>query len=141
MTLTPAFTAITMTSCGPERSGLPVEFIVPDGFHGIFVIKEDRNSGAKPEYVEGRVRYTVPVSGVLHTADVRPLRRWHSESAKYLGGKVIPNAMTATAEDHVLYPLTSDNDGQITYLIGTKHEYDKYWKDFVIWFRIEAPKS
>jgi hypothetical protein len=133
--------AAASTGCGAKR-GYPVEFIVPDGFHGIFVIEEVSEGGTEPEFVEGSYRYVIPESGVLKTTDARPFYRWHSESARFASGKEISNMKTPSrGGPHILISLATDSDGRSTWLIGTKDEANQYWKDFVIWFRVELPKK
>lgn len=114
-----------------------VEFVVPDGFHGIFVVKEDWKSGLPPERTDSIVRYVIPKSGVLITTDTSPLFVWHSESAKYSSGRRIPDPAGLPGKRHILIGLTSDSLGRNTFLIGTKAEELQYWKDNEIWFRIE----
>lgn len=118
-----------------------VEFVVPDGFHGIFVIKEDRKNGIPPEWTDNSVRYIIPKSGVLITTDTSPLDVWHSESAKYSSGRQIPDPAGVPRKRHILIQLTYDSLGRNTFLIGSKSEELQYWKDKTIWFRIEPDTS
>jgi hypothetical protein len=112
-----------------------VEFVVPNGFHGVFVVKEDPVSGAAPEREGDLVRYVIPESGVLITADAEPLLNWHTPSARFANGEKISNL----AEDrYILIGLSNDVAGRMKWLIGSPAEAQQYWKDRKVWFEIEA---
>ena len=116
-----------------------VEFIVPDGFHGIFVIQEDRKNGVPPERIGTKIRYVIPKSGTLVTTDTSPLDAWHAESAKYSSGRSIPDQAGLQGKGHILITLIYDSSGRTTFLIGSNAEETQYWQDHNIWFRIEEP--
>jgi hypothetical protein len=124
------------------RSGLvdahcSVEFVVPDGFHGIFVIREDTKQGLPPDRNGNVIRYHIPDSGVLITKDALPLDVWHSEKAMYQSGSYMPESPQHSGSQNCLYGLATGSDGRSTWLIGTKLECNQYWKDHAVWFRIE----
>ena len=129
---------LLLSTCIDLGNDPNIEFVVPDGFHGVFVIKHDELAGTPPERSGNLIRYKIPKSGVLKTSDIEPLRVWHSESARYASGKKVPQLTGDPGEQRILYALDTDDRGQRAWLIGTKADAGKYWKDRVVWFEIES---
>ena len=50
--------------CG-RREGLPVQFVVPDGYRGVFSVTIDSTSGIAVPVTNGQFIVTIPASGKL----------------------------------------------------------------------------
>ena len=114
-----------------------VEYVVPDGFHGIFVVQYDPSHGTPPERNGDFARYRIPESGLLLTTDVSVLYEWHAESATYASGKKVDDRLGPSGEGHMLIGLIGFNDKQRSMtLIGTQAEAKQYRVDKKVWFEI-----
>lgn len=126
---------------GDRSAGVRIEFVVPNGFHGIFVVEEDAESGSPPQEVDGVVRYVIPKSGVLITTDAESFYDWHSESARYANGQEIPLPQVEAEKQHFLIGLSGDHRRRNLWLIGTRDEARRWWGDHVEWFEINSPEE
>jgi hypothetical protein len=70
-----------------RRSGLPIEFVVPDDFHGSIELVKDRKGGYDLNPKGGKYVIVVPATGVLRIKDGSPFHRWHTESCRDTSGK------------------------------------------------------
>ncbi len=70
-----------------DRPGLPIEFVVPDDFHGNIELVKDRKGGNKLNPQGGKYVIVVPASGALRIKDGSPFNRWHTESCRDTSGK------------------------------------------------------
>jgi hypothetical protein len=68
------------------------------------------------------------------------MTEWHQEIAFYSNGKEVSPQSGPSDRHYFLRGLTSDSQGNDTWLIGTKAEFDQYWKDKKVWFEIELYK-
>jgi hypothetical protein len=66
-----------------------IEFVVPDGFQGPFLIVE-RPDGQSGEFREGKLTLTVPPSRILAIRDDSAFNEWTKRSARYEGGGNLP---------------------------------------------------
>jgi hypothetical protein len=82
--------ALLLVACR-DRSGPPVEIVVPDGFRGSFWIVLDPTAQDIP-VADGRHIAIIPANGVLRVRSFLPLARWHAESARYASGAPLPIA-------------------------------------------------
>jgi hypothetical protein len=116
---------------GCSSSGPPVDFILPDGFRGIFVIIPD--SEADPmTFRDGRYVVHIPESGILFVANVEPFNKWHTQTAYYSSGIQLPIGIISGNEDKVaLRSLSTSSDGRISWLVGTKAEEELAWKSII----------
>ncbi len=118
-----------------DRSGAPVHFVLPNGFHGKFRLVRDAANGLDVPARDGRYTYAIPPSGLLTIRELRPLESWHEETAAYADGSPIwPQAIPS---GFVLYCLGSGaHSGQqgseqyIDYLVGTAADLQAAQKDW-----------
>jgi hypothetical protein len=110
-----------LLSC--DKSGAPVQFSVPDGFHGVFKVSVDRQHGMRPAQSNGVWVVVVPTNAHLRIADDRYFTRWHSETASFYSGKPIIDDGTST-NSIALRSLFADSDGNYWWLVGTTREQD-----------------
>ena len=108
---------------GYEARSEKVEFIIPDGFHGIFQLSPDSNAPPIP-FTNGCFIVEIPKSGKLLVKDTAPFKEWHKPSARYRSGKPIKIGITANDGNEIFcFSLFSDSDGNQFALIGTSDEY------------------
>ena len=112
------FLALAILGC--DRHGTPVRFVLPEGFHGVFQISEDRQQGVDLVKSNGMLLVIVPTNGLVVVKDWSFLSVWHSEAAVFPDGELI------SEEDYdtnavVLHGLFSEGH---TYwaLVGTDRE-------------------
>ena len=81
------FLALAFLGC--NRHGTPVRFVLPEGFHGVFQISEDRQQGVDLVKSNGMLLVIVPTNGLAVVKDWSFLTVWHSETAVFPDGKLI----------------------------------------------------
>jgi hypothetical protein len=113
--------------------GYNIQYVVPNGFRGILVIKDAPQSGVAPDWLDNHtVRYTFPPSGTLTSSDVTPLLTWHDAHGMYHDGRRINSGEIQLRE------LTGFNSQKEMYLlVGTPAEADRFWGTFNVWSRID----
>jgi hypothetical protein len=82
-----AFWAIVIWGVWQNRSGHPIEFVVPVGFRGRFEIIVDRAAVDDLKLVGGQYVISIPPSAVLRLNSADPFHRWHQESCHDQSGK------------------------------------------------------
>jgi hypothetical protein len=70
-----------------DRSGRPVEIVLPVGYQGAFSIVKDSKGGREPELNHGVWMFRIPESGVLKVKKTSPFHIWHRETHVYADGK------------------------------------------------------
>jgi len=99
-----------------------VEYVIPDGFRGLFQIRPNPHAPPIP-FVDGRYVVDIPRSGFLLVRDMAPFRRFHSSAARYTSGASLPVAVSAsTSEDIQLFYLSTDSDDNSCWLVGPATE-------------------
>lgn len=81
--------ALIFAGCG-DGGGLPVHFVVPDGFRGRIDIVLDTKHGSRMEAQDGRYTFIIPASGTFRVQSLQPLEKWHSTTAAYVSGTTLP---------------------------------------------------
>lgn len=71
-----------------NRSGPPIEFVIPVGFQGPIEVVRDRSHGDELTYEHGRYVITVPASGVVRLRVEPPVYRWHQEFCRDANGQI-----------------------------------------------------
>jgi hypothetical protein len=72
-----------------DRSGPPVELVVPVGFTGTVRVMLDP-AGPEIPLIDGRYQIVVPLDGLVRVRSFRPLEQWHTLAARYTDGTLIP---------------------------------------------------
>lgn len=102
-------------------------FILPDGFTGVFRIREDRTAPPPGRRPDGTYVFEIPPSGSLLSRAVSPFRRIGSISGEYASGQklaaasvleTVPSGSPAVR----LHILHTDSDGWYYWYIGTDRE-------------------
>lgn len=107
-----------------EQSGLPVEYVLPDGYRGEVEIVQDEHGAPLPIERGVAVCY-IPTDGVLEIDTLNAFRRWHRETARYSSGQMIPlketSDTTIAPSKVVLYNL-GRSATTIRFFVGTRSE-------------------
>jgi hypothetical protein len=126
-----AFVALIFAGCG-DGSGPPVHFVVPDGFRGRIDMVLDTKHGSRIVTQDGRYTFVIPASGTLRVQSLRSLQRWHTATAAYASGHVLPVVGTAGTNSMIGFfeigsSATSGNNGagsteSVVCFVGTASE-------------------
>lgn len=115
---------VLVLDLSPLASGT-VEFVVPDGTTGGFLLRESSDGVAwrRDGFVEA---VDVPASGVVLVDTSGPVHRWHVSRARFAGGAPLEREHVSDAmkrpEDGVVrfYGCWSDDRGDDYYFVGTR---------------------
>ena len=133
----PFVAVVLATSC--QRSGDPIQVVVPDKFKGKFCIIEDPREGIETPLVTGGKRvYRIPQKGVFKVKSLDVFCEWHEESYRFEDGKPLKNGNMSGNDSDVKeieifdsgiivgtnYPLPTT-----IYFVGLKSEYLKNIED------------
>lgn len=109
-----------------------VEFVVADGFHGKFRIRQSQK-GVRIKNEGGKYVYHIPSNGELEVGSARPLRVVSEFTAQYDSGVPIevapPSQELINTTNNILFRLGADSDGWFLYLIGTSEEFRQAQKN------------
>ena len=114
--------SLLVCSCG--SADMPVHFIIPDGYRGLFRVKLNK-AAAAPDRIGDHVQLNVPASGLLEIRTLKIFRRWHKERAFYENGTELRNDRTVptSMENEVLFScLQAVGDHTLIYVVGTREE-------------------
>ena len=123
--LSAAIVAIALVSCSESGSVPPVDFTVPTGFHGIFILREDPKASESLKLKEGRYLVDIPTSGIATVKSAEPLYHWHAASR--LTWRPSPNGQTVASE-YQLWSLFTTSEREHYYLVGTQAECNRAQK-------------
>ncbi len=115
-----------------------VTFEVPPGYRGISSIVHDPLGGVAPtrepdEDGQAAYRFVIPSSGVLRSSTLEPLRHWHKLRATTASGPPIP----WEGSDEIALRGLAGTNNEISYLVGTLAEKQRWWASHEKWHRIE----
>ena len=110
--------ALAFPGCQPK--GHPVRYVLPEGFHGVFQISEDRLRGVDLVKSNEILFVNVPTNGLVIVKDWSFALKWHQDTAEYPDGKLISEEDFDT-NAVVLHNLFSENRTNWI-LIGTYRE-------------------
>lgn len=108
-----------------------IRFVVPDGYRGMFCIRE-HTDGIDNNYSEdGRIIYEVPPQGLLDVRDASPLQLTNSNICITRSGRVfseLPWPAKPPFKDRVGFSGVSvTSRGQYWFLIGTERDLYEYF--------------
>jgi hypothetical protein len=115
---------ITVSGCSPQK-GLPVHFVVPDGYRGAVYFTLDPTNGVAVPVTNGEFLVTIPASGKLAVRSFDFILGYHIISSQYASGQLLPSG-----PDKVnLGPIDLDRHHRpprtAVYLLGTQQEVDE----------------
>jgi len=114
--------AALFVSC-TERTGPPIDFMIPPSVHGLIVIIEDKKGGEDVD-LDAPVCF-IPTNAVLRLKTLAPFRRWHTVNARYMPGSEIPSGhYDISPDDDVVrvFGLGSSSSGKDFYYLGTHRQ-------------------
>lgn len=107
-----------------DRAGLPVRFIVPDGFRGRIQLSEAKE-GQEIGVDHGDYLYRIPQGGILKVRKIAGLEHWHKTYAYFLSGQELPVRFTTDPEgtlgEVAFYELSGSR-----FFVGTRTEMLEY---------------
>ena len=118
-----------------QAGNLQLEYVFPDGFRGLALIRENQNDGSPACEIPWLPRTEVcvlnfPASGVIHTQGVSPTTVWHRATARYANGTAIPVPNRAAgiivAEDEVAVWYGQGVEGEGWLFVGTSDEFREF---------------
>jgi hypothetical protein len=101
-----ALNILCMLLLGCNRSGPAVQFILPEGFRGIFQVSFDKQHGRTVTESNGVLIIEVPTNAIALVGRDEFLTRWHQVSASYPSGTVYSSEAFDT-NSIALYTLAS----------------------------------
>lgn len=108
-----------------ERTAEYVEFVVPDGSSGAFLLRESPLGVAWRRNGDALV-VDVPRSGVVLLGSLHPVRVWHKPRVRFSGGAPVDREYVSDAmkqrDDGVVrfYSCWTDQTGDTFYIVGTR---------------------
>lgn len=112
-----------------KPDGLPVQFIVPGGYRGIFFVTLDRRTGLAVPITNDQFVVTIPASGKLRISSWDCIGGRHVVSAKYAGGELLPTGHDPNAVSLRVVSYKADT-ATVVYLIGTEKEARDAFKNY-----------
>ena len=101
-----------------EREGLPVQYVLPDGYRGVFSIMTVANGGVQVLISNGQYIVTIPASGKLAVSSSDCLTGKHKLSARYASGDVFPTGQDGAAVRLRLLRISPEMNS-IEWVVGT----------------------
>jgi hypothetical protein len=109
-----------------------VHYVLTNDFRGALVIYTNRSDGAALSKDGNRWICRIPESGVPLIKGKGPFYQWHTTSAAFENGQVIPVAgepASIGADTVAFWGGGSRSRGMVYDFIGTKKEYEQFCKD------------
>jgi len=107
-----------------ERTGLPVRFVVPDGFRGRIEIIEAKDA-EEVGLDRGEYLYRIPEGGILRVRKAVGFGHWHKTYAFFSSGRELSVGFTTDPEgvpgEIAFYELTGSR-----FFVGTRKEMRQY---------------
>ena len=118
-------TIFLLVACGcSERRGLPVQFVLPAGYRGVFSVKLDPNGGIPVPITNGQFVVVIPQNGKVSLSSFDCISGRHVVSARYASGSVLPTSYPDTNVSLRVVNFSPEAK-TIVYLIGTQKEADE----------------
>jgi hypothetical protein len=111
---------LALVGCG-RREGLPVEFVVPDGYRGVFSVTLDPATGSAVPVTNGQFVLSIPSAGKLRISSWDCIGGRHVVSARYASGGALPPGHDENAISLRAVTFNPDTKTAV-YLIGTQRE-------------------
>lgn len=115
-------TTAIITSCKHQTT--TIAFVIPTGFSGLILIKEDKIDG-HPLYISNDVYLIdVPRTGELAVKTLSPFTQWHKTTGYYKNGKLIPYELFSGTQELGLYDLPTVIGKGCYYFVGRTEQYN-----------------
>ena len=113
-----------LTGCG-SREVDAIKLVIPDGFVGVIVIREDANEGVdvKPR-ADGVIRLVVGDDGIVNVKTVAPFAAYHRFQIVGENGVEIPSLDNTPGAPVGWASAGADRRG-IKYVVGTDEQVDR----------------
>jgi hypothetical protein len=119
---------------GCHRGVNEVVYVFPDNFRGVLIFEGQVADGEVVKATNGVRVFNVPNSGKLKIHGPLPTRAWHSPSARFKSGEIIPipfaNGTGPVSNDVIaLRPIGTGGRSVDWYVVGTYNEAAKAHED------------
>jgi hypothetical protein len=113
------------------KPGVPILFVLPDGYRGAFYVMEDPRSPTVLRPEGNRFTIRIPSKGVLKVKSMMPISGFHRESAQYAGGGTILSLPNNPPDQIALYQAEASGakPGEPIYgawVVGTRADLDRH---------------
>ncbi|RMD64840.1 hypothetical protein D6833_03810 [Candidatus Parcubacteria bacterium] len=123
-----------------------IEFVIPDGFRGVFFLELDPDDGTSPEWRGNTAIYYIPRSGVLKVSSFDLFEQWHTERGRYSNGQPLTADESISQEQYEQSVLLRDafsmSDGvveRIYFVVGTEKDLMNFRETNRVWW--EGPED
>ena len=96
---------------GANKSGPPVEIVLPDGYTGPVYLIEDKANGTEIRLANGRYLVEMPGNCRLRVKTLEPFQHWHPEALRYANGTIVPDEKLVPNADPTRVMLRMSNCG------------------------------
>jgi hypothetical protein len=121
--------SIFLTGMGCQGKSPTIHYVLPNGYRGAFMVITGQPDGVEPRGHNGRYICNVPESGVLRVRGKGPFDGWHSITAAYSNGEVIPIEMEVDdlrQERVAFWYGDSRPGGRIYFFVGTSAQNKQF---------------
>jgi hypothetical protein len=127
-----AYLLLVLIFPGCQSRSEHLHYVLPNDFRGAIVIFTERADGETLPKEGNRYICRIPANGMLQVKGKGPCYQWHTTSAAFENGQVIPvaNEPQSIGPDTVAFWGCGSRSGGMVYdFIGTKAEYEQFCKD------------
>ena len=111
---------LALAACS-KRPGLPVRFVVPDGYRGLVTVTLDPSAGVAVPVSNGQFVVSIPPSGKVSVSSFDFLKGKHLQTAQYVSGAPVNPSHDSAAVGVRLVTVTPDFKTAM-YMVGTEKE-------------------
>src|SRR5947209_5577827 len=116
---------------GCERRSPIIEFVLPDGFRGAFIVYTNQVDGVDLPFAANTYTCVIPSSGVLKVRKDGPFYNWHRTRARYENGTILPvlSHSEHIASGTVAFWNGASEVNMLYDFIGTQEEADVFFAE------------
>jgi hypothetical protein len=101
-----------------------VVFNIPKGFRGLFLLSEDKASGASLHPKDDEFTIEVPNNGRIVVSNLAPLSDWHKERALFKDGAMVTIDIPPANDNGIgVYSLAFVANRGAYYFVGNRSDY------------------
>lgn len=120
---------------GCESQSRTIEYVVPVGYRGVFLVVEDPSSNGWPTATPTGIRLSIPDDGVLILDEFPETYEYHQSIARFADGTTIPSGDGAPAGSVQFLVLQSSTRGNLTvhwYAVGTRGQIEDRFRAEIV---------
>jgi hypothetical protein len=113
-----------LSSIGCSAKSPEVRYVLPNDYRGAFVVYTGQADGVSLERTGQRYTVIIPPKGILRVKEKAPFYDWHTTTASFSTGDVIPIGNDEMDQNTVAFWHGGSRPGGLVYeFIGTKLEW------------------